>query len=181
MAAGTKADAKPNEMRGTLPAGTRLRNYELLSVLGHGGFGITYYAKDTTLGREVAVKEYLPTTLALRENGSTVVPRSTQFAEDFIWGRERFLEEARILATLEGAPAVVRVYDFMEANGTAYMVMGLARGETLEERLKREGHVSAPVAELLLGKLLDGLEAVHKTGFLHRDVKPANIILDAHD
>ena len=90
MAAGTKADAKPNEMRGTLPAGTRLRNYELLSVLGHGGFGITYYAKDTTLGREVAVKEYLPTTLALRENGSTVVPRSTQFAEDFIWGRERF-------------------------------------------------------------------------------------------
>jgi serine/threonine protein kinase len=92
MAAGTKADAKPNEMRGTLPAGTRLRNYELLSVLGHGGFGITYYAKDTTLGREVAVKEYLPTTLALRENGSTVVPRSTQFAEDFIWGRERFLE-----------------------------------------------------------------------------------------
>jgi hypothetical protein len=132
MAAGTKADAKPNEMRGTLPAGTRLRNYELLSVLGHGGFGITYYAKDTTLGREVAVKEYLPTTLALRENGSTVVPRSTQFAEDFIWGRERFLEEARILATLEGAPAVVRVYDFLEANGTAYMIMGLARGDTLE-------------------------------------------------
>ena len=139
MAAGTKADAKPNELRGTLPAGTRLRNYELISVLGHGGFGITYYARDTTLGREVAVKEYLPTSLALRENGTTVVPRSTQLAEDFIWGRERFLEEARILATLEGGPAVVRVYDFLEANGTAYMVMGLARGDTLEQRLKRDG------------------------------------------
>ena len=72
-------------------------------------------------------------------NGTTVVPRSTQFAEDFIWGRERFLEEARILATLEGAPAVVRVYDFLEANGTAYMIMGLARGDTLEQRLKRDG------------------------------------------
>ncbi|SEO30663.1 Serine/threonine protein kinase [Rhodospirillales bacterium URHD0017] len=181
MAAGTKADAKPNELRGTLPAGTRLRNYELLSVLGHGGFGITYYAKDTTLGREVAVKEYLPTTLALRENGSTVVPRSTQFAEDFIWGRERFLEEARILATLEGAPAVVRVYDFLEANGTAYMIMGLARGDTLEQRLKRDGKLSPAITQRMLDRLLDGLDAVHKTGFLHRDVKPANVILDANN
>jgi serine/threonine protein kinase len=181
MAAGTKADAKPNEMRGTLPAGTRLRNYELLSVLGHGGFGITYYAKDTTLGREVAVKEYLPTTLALRENGSTVVPRSTQFAEDFIWGRERFLEEARILATLEGAPAVVRVYDFLEANGTAYMIMGLARGDTLEQRLKRDGKLAPAITQRMLDRLLDGLDAVHKTGFLHRDVKPANVILDANN
>ena len=181
MAAGTKADVKPDEMRGTLPAGTRLRNYELLAVLGHGGFGITYYAKDTTLGREVAVKEYLPTTLALRENGSTVVPRSTQFAEDFIWGRERFLEEARILATLEGAPAVVRVYDFLEANGTAYMIMGLARGDTLEQRLKRDGKLPPAITQRMLDRLLDGLEAVHKTGFLHRDVKPANIILDANN
>lgn len=181
MAAEIKAGAKQEELRGTLPAGTRLRNYELISVLGHGGFGITYYAKDTTLGREVAVKEYLPTSLALREDGTMVVPRSTQLAEDFIWGRERFLEEARILATLDGAPAVVRVHDFLEANGTAYMIMGLARGDTLEQRLKREGKLPPAVAEHVLGRLLDGLEAVHKTGFLHRDVKPANIILDAQN
>ena len=181
MAADTKADAKPNELRGTLPAGTRLRNYELISVLGHGGFGITYYARDTTLGREVAVKEYLPTSLALRENGTTVVPRSTQLAEDFIWGRERFLEEARILATLEGVPSIVRVYDYLEANGTAYMVMGLARGETLEQRLKRDKQLPAVTIERLLDRLLGGLEEVHKAGFLHRDVKPANIILDAKD
>jgi serine/threonine protein kinase len=178
--ADAKADAKREELRGTLPAGTRLRNYELISVLGQGGFGITYYARDTTLGREVAVKEYLPTTLALRED-TMVVPRSTQLAEDFIWGRDRFLEEARILATLEGAPAVVRVYDFLEANGTAYMVMGLARGDTLDERLKRDGQLSPANAERLLERLLDGLDAVHKTGFLHRDVKPANIILDANN
>jgi hypothetical protein len=178
--ADARADAKQEELRGTLPAGTRLRNYELISVLGQGGFGITYYARDTTLGREVAIKEYLPTTLALRED-TMVVPRSTQLAADFVWGRERFLEEARILATLEGAPAVVRVYDFLEANGTAYMVMGLARGETLDERLRREGRLAPAVVERLLERLLDGLEAVHKTGFLHRDVKPANIILDANN
>src|SRR5258707_699675 len=180
MAVGTKADAKPEELRGTLPAGTRLRNYELISVLGQGGFGITYYARDTTLGREVAVKEYLPTTLALRED-TMVVPRSTQLAEDFIWGRERFLEEARILATLEGVPSIVRVYDYLEANGTAYMVMGLARGETLEQRLKRDKQLPAVTIERLLDRLLGGLEEVHKAGFLHRDVKPANIILDAKD
>jgi hypothetical protein len=181
MAADTKADAKPEELRGTLPAGARLRNYELISVLGHGGFGITYYARDTTLGREVAVKEYLPTSLALRENGTTVVPRSTQLAEDFIWGRERFLEEARILATLEGVPSIVRVYDYLEANGTAYMIMGLARGETLEQRLKRDKQLPAAIIERLFDRLLGGLEEVHKAGFLHRDVKPANIILDAKD
>ena len=181
MVADTKADAKPSELRGTLPAGTRLRNYELISVIGHGGFGITYYARDTTLGREVAVKEYLPTTLALREDGTRVVPRSTQFAEDFIWGRERFLAEARILATLEGVPSIVRVYDFLEANGTAYMIMALARGETLEQRVKREKQLPAAVIERLFDRLLGGLEEVHKAGFLHRDVKPANIILDAKD
>jgi serine/threonine protein kinase len=181
MVADTKADAKPHQLRGTLPAGTRLRNYELISVLGHGGFGITYYARDTTLGREVAVKEYLPTSLALRENGTMVVPRSTQLAEDFIWGRERFLAEARILATLEGVPSIVRVYDFLEANGTAYMVMALARGETLEQRLKRDKQLPAAIIERLLERLLGGLEEVHKAGFLHRDVKPANIILDAKD
>ena len=179
MGADTTSDSGQHELHGTLPAGTRLRNYELISVLGQGAFGITYLARDTLLGRELAVKEYLPTSLALREGGTTVVPRSTQLAEDFVWGRERFLDEARTLVTLEGVPAVVRVYDYLEANGTAYMVMALARGETLEQRLKRDGSLPAPIVELLLDRLLEGLEQVHTTGFLHRDIKPANIILDA--
>jgi serine/threonine protein kinase/peptidoglycan hydrolase-like protein with peptidoglycan-binding domain len=179
MGPDTKSDSEHHELHGTLPPGTRVRNYELISVLGQGAFGITYLARDTQLGRELAIKEYLPTSLALREGGTTVVPRSTQLAEDFVWGRERFLDEARTLVTLESVPAVVRVYDYLEANGTAYMVMALARGETLEQRLRREGSLPAPIVERLLHRLLEGLEQVHTTGFLHRDIKPANIILDA--
>ena len=179
MGPDTKSDSGHHELHGTLPPGTRLRNYELISVLGQGAFGITYLARDTLLGRELAIKEYLPSSLAVREGGTTVVPRSTQLAEDFVWGRERFLDEARTLVTLESVPAVVRVYDYLEANGTAYMVMALARGETLEQRLTREGSLPPPIVERLLHHLLDGLEQVHATGFLHRDIKPANIILDA--
>ena len=179
MGVDTKSDSGQHELHGALAPGTRLRNYELISVLGQGAFGITYLARDTLLGRELAIKEYLPTSLALREGGTTVVPRSTQLAEDFAWGRQRFLDEARTLVTLESVPAVVRVYDYLEANGTAYMVMALARGETLEQRLKRDGSLPAPIVERLLERLLDGLEQVHTTGFLHRDIKPANIILDS--
>jgi hypothetical protein len=157
----------------------RLRGYEILAVLGHGGFGVTYRARDTTLGRDVAIKEYLPTSVAVREDGTTVLPRSTNLAEEFHWGRDRFLEEARILAKLDGAPAIVRVFDFLEANGTAYMVMVLLDGEPLERRLKRDGPLSQPAIESILYPLLDGLEAVHATGFLHRDIKPDNIMLDA--
>ncbi len=181
MPADTKLEPETGRLHGTLPPGTRLRNYELLSVLGHGGFGITYYARDTALGRELAIKEYLPTSLALRDGASMVIPRSTQHAEDFLWGRDRFLEEGRTLALLDGAPGIVRVHDFLEANGTAYMVMALARGETLEQRLTREGRLPAPAVERVLRQMLDGLEQVHRVGFLHRDIKPANIILDAGD
>ena len=167
------------DLRGALPAGSRLRGYEIRAVLGHGGFGVTYRARDTTLGRDVAIKEYLPTSVAVREDGTTVLPRSTALAEEFHWGRDRFLEEARILARLDGAPAIVRVFDFLEANGTAYMVMALLDGEPLEQRLKRDGPLSQPAVESILYPLLDGLEAVHATGFLHRDIKPDNIMLDA--
>lgn len=181
MGSGTDSDVPHGELHGTLPPGTRLRNYELVSVLGHGGFGITYRARDTLLKREVAIKEYLPTSLAVRTHGSTVVPRSSADSDTFNWGRDRFLEEARTLVTLEGAPAVVRVYDFLEANGTAYMIMALLRGETLEQRVKRKGALPAPIVERLAHKLLDGLEQVHLSHFLHRDIKPANIIVDAND
>ena len=174
----TSGLAVHKELRGALPIGSKVFDYELAAVLGQGTFGITYRARDTKLGRDVAIKEYLPTALALREGGTTVVPRSTELAGDFAWGRERFLEEAKTLAKLDGAPAVVRVIDFLEANGTAYMVMALVPGETLEWRIKKNGRLAPSEIECLLSTLLDGLQCVHAAGFLHRDIKPANIILD---
>jgi serine/threonine protein kinase len=169
-----------NEVRGVLPAGWRLGGYEIVTVLGQGGFGITYLARDTRLNRDVAIKEYLPTALALREEGQTVVPRSTELGQQFDWGRDRFLEEARTLARFERVPAIVRVHEFLEANKTAYMVMALAEGETLEQHLRHAGPLGPVAVETLLEPLLLGLEEVHAAGFLHRDIKPANVILDAH-
>jgi len=162
----------------SLPAGYPLARYQLIETLGQGTFGITYRAHDAQLDRAVAVKEYLPAALAVRHGGTQVLPRSTRLADDFRWGRERFLAEAQTLARFENAPAIVRVYDFLEANGTAYMVMELLRGETLEARLKRDGRLAPEITEQLLKPLLDGLERVHDAGILHRDIKPANITLD---
>jgi len=161
-----------------LAPGKTIGRYEIVAVLGQGGFGITYRARDGQLHRDVAIKEYLPSALAVRQDGSTVLPRSTKVAEDFAWGRQRFVDEGRTLATLQRAPAIVRVFDFLEVNGTAYIVMELLEGDTLESRLRR-GPLTPPELDRILWPLLDGLEQVHATGFLHRDIKPANILLDA--
>jgi hypothetical protein len=161
-----------------LKPGQRIGRYEIVAVLGQGGFGITYRARDAQLGRDVAVKEYLPSALAVRQDGVTVLPRTTKMAEDFTWGRDRFVAEGRTLASLEHAPAIIQVFDFLEANGTAYIVMKLVPGDTLEHRIKR-GTLSPAEIDRILWPLLDGLAKVHEAGFLHRDIKPANILLDA--
>lgn len=161
-----------------LPIGQTIGRYTIVSILGQGAFGITYGARDDELGRDVAIKEYLPAALAMRRDGSTVRPRSIKAVEDFDWGRDRFIAEGRTLATLHRAPAIVRVFDFLHANGTTYMVMELLRGETLESRLSRIGPLDAAALVKVLWPLLDGLEQVHNAGFLHRDIKPGNILLD---
>lgn len=160
-----------------LPVGAAIGRFVVTSILGQGGFGITYRARDEQLGRDVAIKEYLPVSLAVRQDGVTVLPRSTMVADDFTWGRDRFVAEGRTLASLHDAPAIVRVFDFLELNGTAYIVMELVRGETLEGRIKRQGKLAADEVMAILWPMLDGLEQVHKAGFLHRDIKPANILL----
>jgi serine/threonine protein kinase len=162
-----------------LRAGQTIGRYEIVSVLGQGGFGITYRARDIQLGREVAIKEYLPSALAVRQDGATVLPRTTKMADDFGWGRDRFVTEGRTLATLHRVPAIVHVFDFLEANGTAYIVMELLSGETLEDRLKQKGTLAPDEVDRILWPLLEGLEQVHSAGFLHRDIKPANILLNA--
>src|SRR6185437_3309736 len=105
-----------------LPVGTLLGDYRLDSVIGHGGFGITYRAFDSQLAKVVAIKEYLPIEFAVRRADGQVVARGARYADDFAWGRERFLEEARALARFRH-PHIVPVLRFLEANGTAYTVM----------------------------------------------------------
>ena len=160
-----------------LANGLLIGRYKILAVLGEGGFGITYRCHDTQLHRDVAIKEYLPSGLAIRQGDTQVLPRSTEVSKDFVWGRSRFLDEARTMAKLSHVPAVVRVHDFLEAHGTAYVVMELLEGETLAQRLARETRLSQAAIEQILPPLLDGLEQIHGVGFLHRDVKPANIML----
>lgn len=104
-------------------------------------------------------------------------PRFTAVAEDFSWGRERFVAEGRTLASLHDAPAIVNVFDFVETNGTSLMAMELARGGTLDERVKTSGRLSPQEVDTFLPPLLEGLQKVHEIGFLHRDIKPGNILL----
>ena len=176
---GSPADQPQDVDYVALKPGQTIGRYEILAVLGQGGFGITYRARDVQLDREVAIKEYLPSALAVRQDGATVLPRSTRMADDFGWGRDRFVTEGRTLASLHRVPAIVQVFDFLEANGTAYIVMELLSGETLEDRIKKNGKLTPEEVDRILWPLLDGLEQVHSAGFLHRDIKPANILLDA--
>lgn len=169
------------EYHSALGGGLMIGRYRIVSVLGEGGFGITYSCTDTQLHRDVAIKEYLPSGLAVRQGGTEVLPRSTETSKDFVWGRSRFLDEARTMAKLSRVPAVVRVHDFLEAHGTAYVVMELLHGETLQQRLARQKYLTQAEIDRILPPLLDGLEQIHSVGFLHRDIKPANIILGPDD
>src|SRR5215813_6634577 len=119
-----------------LPPGTMLGDYRLDAVIGHGGFGITYRAFDTQLAKIVAIKEYLPVEFAVRHGEREVVARGARFAEDFAWGRDRFLDEARALARFRH-PHIVPVLRYFEANGTAYMVMEFEDGKNVGEILRQ--------------------------------------------
>ena len=159
-----------------LPADYRFQEYALQSVLGQGGFGITYRAWDANLDKAVAIKEYLPVDLAVRQGDCEVRPRSSEWAEDYEWGMQKFLEEARTLARFEH-PNIVTVMRLFAANGTAYIVMPFQEGESLFASIqRRETFDEARLLSIVL-PLLDGLEAVHALGILHRDIKPDNIFL----
>ena len=163
-----------------LPSGTRFEEYRLDAVLGSGGFGITYRAYDANLDKFVAIKEYLPNEFATRAERYTVVPQSSTDAQDYHWGLNRFLDEARTLARFDH-PHLNKVYRFFESNGTAYMVLEYVEGETLANRLTRERQLPKAPLQQLLEEVLSGLSVMHEAGYVHRDIKPGNLMLREED
>jgi serine/threonine protein kinase/uncharacterized protein YecT (DUF1311 family) len=159
-----------------LAKGTRLNQYEVMNILGAGGFGITYMARDTTLDTTVAIKEYLPGDFAVRQGGSQITAKSSLSQGDFDWGLDRFLAEARTLARFRH-PNIVRVNQIFQANNTAYLVMEYAKGQSLDDLLQKSGSLTEEQTKEVLLPILDGLKRVHEQGFLHRDIKPGNIII----
>ena len=163
-----------------LPLGTHLEEFRLDAQLGAGGFGITYRAHDELLDKVVAIKEYLPRDFATRTAGNTVAPISDADARDYQWGLTRFLDEARTLARFKH-PHLNQVYRFFESNGTAYMVLEYVHGETLADRLSREPFLEEADLQRVLDEVLSGLGVMHEAGYVHRDIKPGNLMLREED
>lgn len=165
----------------TLPPGTRIHDYRIDRVLGEGGFGIVYLATDVVLERQVAIKEYLPSSMAARDGQSlTVKVKSSDHAETFAIGLRSFVNEAKLLARFDH-PALLKVHQFWEQNGTAYMAMPYYQGQTLKEALAKLGRLpTESEVRAWLMPLLDALEALHNEHCYHRDIAPDNILLTGH-
>ena len=157
-----------------LPEGFQLENYRILRQLASGGFSFVYLAHDENEA-PVAVKEYLPATLALRtaDNPTPAVPEEN--LQVFRYGLKCFFEEGRALATLSHSN-VVRVINFFRANETVYLVMRYERGRTLQEHIqKKSGAIKEEWLCQTFIQLLNGLREVHSNKLLHLDIKPGNI------
>jgi hypothetical protein len=161
-----------------LPPGTRLGEFELLAVLGIGGFGIVYRAMDHALEREVAIKEYMPAMLAGRTETMHVSLRSQSDAETFALGLRSFVNEAKLLARFDH-PALLKVYRFWEQNDTAYMAMPIYHGRTLKALRQADGAPDEAGLRRLLLPLLGAIETLHAAGVYHRDIAPDNILVEA--
>jgi hypothetical protein len=168
----------PNESASALPAGTRLGEFEISGLLGIGGFGIVYLAFDHALEREVAIKEYMPAMMAGRTETMHVSLRSQSDAETFALGLRSFVNEAKLLARFDH-PALLKVYRFWEANGTAYMAMPVLKGRTLKQI---RATLTEPPDEAwlrgMLDPLLGAIEHLHNAGVYHRDIAPDNIQIE---
>lgn len=159
---------------GTVLAG----QYIIEKVLGQGGFGITYEAKDHKTGQKVAVKEFFPDAMATRTNQTTVQAFSGERGDSFEYGKTCFLQEAETLARFIGNENIVRIHSYFEENGTAYFVMDFVEGTSFDEYLKEHGgKVSFEEAAKILIPVMDALSAVHAKGIVHRDVTPDNIYI----
>ena len=155
----------------------RVGQFEIRDVLGSGAYGITYEAYDRALERPAAIKEYFPTALALRQDDRfTVSKRSPELAKVFGWGLKAFIREARTLAAFN-EPTLVRVQQYVETNGTGYLAMNYEDGCTLSQVLAQWQRLNQQQARALAVHMLRGLSALHASGYLHRDVSPASIMV----
>ena len=159
-----------------LPPGYTLHEYSVDKLLGAGGFGLTYLATDVNLNLKVALKEYLPADCAVRTADQTLAPRSEADSDTYNWGLKRFLDEARTLASFRHAN-IVRVMRFFEGNKTGYMVMEFVEGSPLNEWITTRRPLTQTAIINVTMPLLDGLAVIHKSGYLHRDIKPPNIFM----
>ena len=154
-----------------------MHEFEIRGYLGEGGFSIVYLAWDHVLEREVALKEYMPSSLAARDGDTRVFPRSERHRETFDLGLRSFINEGRLLAQFDH-PSLVKVYRFWELHGTAYMVMPFYRGVTLKERVKAlDGPPDEPWLRGILDPLTAALQILHRAQCYHRDIAPDNIML----
>lgn len=159
-----------------LAPGVQVGEYRLLDVIGEGGFGIVYRARDISLDRIVAIKEYMPATLAGRKSSNAIHVRS-QHRGAFDAGLRSFINEARLLAKFSH-PALVHVYRFFELNGTAYMVMRHYEGQTLREFLNaQQERMNQRMLAAIIGPVLDVVEMLHAADCYHRDIAPDNVFL----
>ena len=153
-------------------------------MLGHGGFGIVYKARHNELDHVVAIKEYLPSELAVRE-GSTIRAKSAECETHFADGLRRFREEAKALIEFQQHPSIVDCREFFRANGTAYLVMEYVEGLPLSESLRQREAAGKPFTEndllSIAIPLAQGLAHIHRAGVIHRDIKPANILVRRSD
>jgi len=166
---------------GVLAPFTILNNRYLLGrVLGKGGFGITYIAKDMATNRICAVKEYMPSEYSTRNGGTnTIVPFSDKKAQFvFTHGRDKFMDEAKTLLKLRNNPIVVDILDFFTQNNTAYLVMEYLDGQDLRKLSKTTGGKLDPeFAKIVLLAIASSLMEIHRLNILHRDISPENIIV----
>ena len=160
-----------------LAIGTRLNDFEITGVLGEGGFGIVYLAFDHSLQRTVAIKEYMPGTLAGRAADGSVEVRAERHKITFDAGLKSFINEARLLAQFDH-PSLVKVYRFWEKNKTAYMAMRHYHGDTLKDIVKnRPELITEAWLKFIFKQILEALDTLYKAKILHRDVSPDNIIV----
>lgn len=173
------SNSNPAEFPDALPIGTRLGDFTVTKVIGLGGFGIVYMAYDKALERTVAIKEYLPITIAGRTSAQTVLVRSTHQLDTYTSGLQSFMREARLQARFSH-PAMLEVYQVWEQNGTAYMAMRYYPGHSLRDlRYDAQGSQLFDEASIkrIMWPVFDALEELHSQSILHRDVSPDNILI----